>query len=108
MKEVKEITTDNELTYEWNGGSFDMKLPSKFNDCFLKVGYTWAPLYPLIFSALENDEKTISFHMVVGITDKVFEGEKVILKAVTTTKIEDNLTLVQLLERARAYLKKDA
>lgn len=107
LKEVKEITTDAELIYEWNGNTYDMKLPTKFSDCFLKVGYTWSPLYPLIFSALENDSKEMSFHIVVGISDKVFEGDKVILKSVTTTKIEDNLTLLQLSERTNQFFKKD-
>lgn len=107
FKEVKEITTDEVLVYEWNGGSFDMTLPAKFTDCFLRVGYTWSPLYPLIFSAYENDSKELSFHLVTGIIDRVFNGDKIILKSVTTTKIEDNLTLIQLTERANQYLKKD-
>jgi hypothetical protein len=107
LKEVKEITTDIELTYEWSGSSSDMTLPEKFSDCFLKVGAAWSPLYPLIFSALENDEKTISFHLVVGIIDKVCVGNKVILKSVTTTKIEDNLTLMQLSHRVKEYFKEN-
>ena len=107
FKEVKEITTDEVLVYEWNGGSFDMTLPAKFTDCFLKVGYSWSPLYPLIFSAFENESKEISFHLVTGIIDKTFEGDKVILKSVTTTKIEDNLTLMQLTNRVKEYFKED-
>ena len=105
FKEVKEITTDNELNYEWDGQSFEMKLPAKFSDCFLKVGYTWSPLYPLIFSAYENASKVMSFHLVIGIIDKIFEGDKVVLKSVTTTKIEDNLTLLQLTNRVRQYFE---
>jgi hypothetical protein len=105
FKDVKEITTDSELSYGWNGSSFDMKLPQQFNDCFLKVGYKYSPLYPLIFSAFENDNKTISFHLVLDITDKTFDGDKVVLKSVTTTKIEDNLTLLQLTERCRNFFK---
>lgn len=105
--EVKEITTDIELIYEWNGSTFDMRLPDKFSDCFLKVGASWSPLYPLIFSAIKNDEKELSFHLVVGIMDKTFEGGKVILKSVTTTKIEDNLTLMQLANQTKSFFKKD-
>lgn len=105
---IREITTDEELAYDFNGTALDIKLPISFSDCFLKVGYVWSPLYPLIFSAYENDSKELSFHLVVGITDKTFiEGDLVILKDITTAKIEDNLVLVQLTERARAYLKKD-
>lgn len=107
FKEVKEITTDEVLVYEWNGGTFDMTLPAKFTDCFLKVGYSWSPLYPLIFSAYENDSKELSFHLVTGIIDRVFNGDKIILKSVTTTKIEDNLTLMQLSERCKNYFTKD-
>ena len=107
LKEIKEIITDSELTYEWIDTGYAMKIPAKFGDCFLKVGDKWSPLYPLIFSALENDDKAISFHIVVGIVDKVFEGDKVVLKSVTISKIDDNLTLLQLTERAREYLKKD-
>lgn len=105
FKEVKEITTDSELTYEWGNTSFHLNLPQQFSDCFLKVGYSWSPLYPLIFSAYENDSKELSFHLVVGITEKVFEGGKVILKGVSTTKIEDNLTLMQLTNRTRQYFE---
>jgi len=105
FKNVKEITTDIELIYEWSDSSFNMKLPAKFGDCFLKVGYTWSPLYPLIFSAIENDSKELSFHLVTGITDKSFEGDTVILKSVTSTKIEDNLTLLQLAEKVRNHFK---
>ena len=107
FKEVKEIITDSELIYEWSGSSFNIKLPTKFSDCFLKIGYTWSPLYPLIFSAFENDSKELSFHLVVGIMDKVFEGDQVILKSVTTVKIEDNLTFVQLCERTKEFFKED-
>jgi|SRR5579859_4014510 len=108
LKEVKEITTDSELIYEWDGISstgFHMKLPAKFSDCFLKVGYAWSPLYPLIFSAYENDSKEMSFYLVRDISDKIFEGNKVVLKSVTTTKIEDNLTLMQLTQRVRQYFE---
>jgi hypothetical protein len=107
FKEVKEITTDNELTYEWNGVSFDIRLPQKFSDCFLKVGYGWVPLYPLIFSAFEGDSKEMSFHLVTAILDKVFEGDNVILKSVTSIKIEDNLTLLQLTNRTKEYFQED-
>jgi hypothetical protein len=107
FKEVKEITTDNELTYEWNGVSFDMHLPQKFSDCFLKVGYNWSPLYPLIFSAFDGDSKEMSFHLVTAILDKMFEGDNVILKSVTSIKIEDNLTLLQLTNRTKEYFKED-
>jgi hypothetical protein len=110
LKEIKEITTDSELIYEWDGSSFkfNMKLPVKFSDCFLKVRAGWSPLYPLIFSALENDEKTASFHLIVGIIDKKFEGDNRVFTSVTTTKIEDNLTLLQLTQRVRDYFKEDA
>jgi hypothetical protein len=109
FKEVKELTTDEELIFIVvdNFTMNNLKLPAKFSDCFLKVGTTWSPLYPLIFSALENDNKEISFHLVTEISDKVFEGDNVILKSVSTSKIEDNLTLLQLCERTKAYFKKD-
>jgi hypothetical protein len=107
LKELKEITTDGELTYVWNGGSCDMRLPAKFGDCFLKVGTAWSPLYPLIFSAFENDEKAISFHLIINVQDKTFEGDQVVLKGVVTTKIEDNLTLLQLTSRVRDFFKED-
>jgi hypothetical protein len=107
LKTVKEITTDMALSYEWSGTSYDMKLPAKFSDAFLKIGSTWLPLYPLIFSAFENDETTISFHLVISIMDKTFEGNDVVLKGVTTIKIEDNLNLLQLTARTKDYFKDD-
>jgi hypothetical protein len=107
FKNIKEITTDSELEYYWDISVFNMKLPGKFSDCFLKVGYRWSPLYPLIFSANEGDSDKVSFHVVLDITDKIFEGDKVILKGVTTAKIEDNLTLLQLTERVNQFFKKD-
>ena len=109
FKEVKEITTDIELIYELQDyfTSTDLKLPAKFSDCFLKVGDKWSPLYPLIFSAFVDEEKTISFHLITNITDKTFEGDKVVLKGVTTAKIADNLTLLQLTQRIHDYFKED-
>jgi hypothetical protein len=104
LKDIKEITTDEVLEYVWTD-QFDLKLPQKFSDCFLKVGYTWSPLYPIIFSGFMNDEKEISFHIVTSITDKIFEGDKVVLKGITTVKIEDNLTLIQLSQRTTKYFK---
>lgn len=108
LKQIKEITTDLELELEyiWNG-TFELKLPIKFSDCFLKIGYSWSPLYPLIFSAFESDSTEMSFHLVRDITDKVFEGDKVVLKSITTIKIEDNLTLLQLCERTKEFFKDD-
>jgi hypothetical protein len=107
FKDVKEITTDSDLRCELDGSLLHMHLPSKFNDCFLKVGHVWSPLYPLIFSAFENDSKEMSFHLVTAISDKTFDGDDVVLKSVTTIKIEDNLTLIQLSQRAQEYFKDD-
>lgn len=109
LKELKEITTDSELTYDWNDGygAYDLKLPAKFGDCFLKVGNEWSSLYPLIFSAYEHDAKELSFHIVVGISDKAFDGDKVVLKSANIAKISDNLTLLQLTQRVRDFFKED-
>ena len=104
-KEVKEITTDSDLTYEWTGINANLTLPAKFSDCFLKVGSSWVSLYPLIFSAYENDSKELSFHIVTAISGKEFEGDKVVLRSVITMKIEDNLSLIQLAERTKEYFK---
>lgn len=106
FKGIKEITTDQELIYEldsFSGGS--LKLPSKFSDCFLKVENNWFPTYPLIFSAFENDSEKLSFHIVREIEDKKFEGDSVVLKYIKTSKIEDNLTLVQLCQRTKDFFK---
>ena len=107
LKEVKEITTDCVIKCEVTGFSLDVTLPQKFSDCFLKVGYAWSPLYPLIFSAIVDGEITMSFHIVTTITGKVLEGNDVILKGITTIKIEDNLTLLQLCERTKDFFKDD-
>jgi len=108
LKNVREVTTDIELNYILEGFAYGLlKLPSKFTDCFLKVGEKYSPLYPLIVSAFEGDAAELSFYVVTEISGKRFEGDVVVLEGVHFGKVDDNLTLLQLCESTKNYFKND-